>query len=434
MRILILAYASEPGAGSEYGVGWMVPTIMAKRHPEHEIYVLTRSRCREKIESSLCPSNSSNLNHSEEVIDSTVYPNLHFLFYDVPLWLFYKKEMGSNWGEQYNCLLWQLMVSSFIKKFQKDSGFRFDVVHHLTFNQYRTPSPGFFIDIPFVMGPIGGAETIAEAFYQDLTEHTAKKERFRKKGYDLKLFGWWVKTKKNKKVILCSTKENAERLRPHCGKHECRFMPAIAYTPDDFAELTSKEEVMNSDSPFTLIYAGKAFDWKGIRIFLRAAKVAYINNGINNFLIKLIGIRSEEEQQMVMGWVKEEGLDKNVELIPFIARADLLKELAKCNLSVYPAFRDSGSMSVLEASALACPTICFEAGGQDAFPDEVLLKVKVDGTYEDILQRFASQLLVAYNDPASTKEIGKRAQKYVSKELVWEKKVDDFIDIYNRTV
>ena len=25
MRILFLAYASEPGAGSEYGVGWMVP-------------------------------------------------------------------------------------------------------------------------------------------------------------------------------------------------------------------------------------------------------------------------------------------------------------------------------------------------------------------------------------------------------------------------
>lgn len=396
----------------------MVPTIMAKRHPEHEIYVLTRSRCRTKIESAL---NDQSLQ------------NLHFLFYDIPSWLFYKKEMGSNWGEQYNYLLWQWFAKGYIKKLDKKIGF--DVIHHLTFNQYRTPSPGFFVNKPFVMGPIGGAETIADAFYQDLTEHTAKKERFRKKGYDLKLFGWWVNAKKTKKVILCSTNENVERLKPYCGTNECSFMPAIAYTPDDFAQLTTTaDSELSNKNPFTLIYAGKAFDWKGIRIFLRAAKIAYIDNGITDFLIKLIGIRSEQEQQMVMEWVSEENLTDNVKLIPFIARADLLKELAKCNLSVYPAFRDSGSMSVLEASALGCPTICFDAGGQDAFPDEILLKAKVDGTYEDILRRFALQLQMAYNDPTTTKAIGRKAQEYVAKELVWERKVDDFIDIYNKIV
>ena len=49
MKILINAYASEPGAGSEYGVGWMVPVTMARQYSQHEIYVLTRSRCKEKI-------------------------------------------------------------------------------------------------------------------------------------------------------------------------------------------------------------------------------------------------------------------------------------------------------------------------------------------------------------------------------------------------
>lgn len=421
MKTLILAYACEPGAGSESGVGWLVPTIMAKRHPEHEIYVLTRSRYREKIiatlDSLLAREGNGGLT------------NIHFLFYEIPSCLLYKDEKGSNWGEQYNYLLWQWFAKGFIKKQNKNIGF--DVIHHLTFNQYRTPSPGFFINVPFVMGPIGGAESIADAFYQDLSEHTAKKECFRKKGYDLKLFGWWAKAKNNKKIILCSTKENVKRLKPHCGDNECKLMPAIAYTPEDFAHLTTDGlNKIDSYSPFTLIYAGRAIDWKGIRIFLRAAKRAYIDNGITDFLIKLIGIRSEQEQQMVMGWVKEEQLTDNVELIPFIARADLLKELAKCNLSVYPAFRDSGSMSVLEASALACPTICFDAGGQDAFPDEILLKVKVDGTYEDIMRRFALQLQMAYNDPATTRAIGLKAKEYVSRELVWEKKVDDFVTIY----
>lgn len=65
-----------------------------------------------------------------------------------------------------------------------------------------------------------------------------------------------------------------------------------------------------------------------------------------------------------MKWVKEQQLDKNVELIPFIQRPDLLKMLINCNLSVYPAFRDSGSMSVLEASVLGCPTIVSTQAGK----------------------------------------------------------------------
>lgn len=135
-HILMSAYACEPGAGSEYGVGWMVPTTMARKYPEHQFYVLTRSRCREKIEKVLAS-------------DSTLV-NLHFLFYDIPSWMFYKNEMKSNWGEQINYLLWQLLSRRYVRKMHKT--LHFDLFHHLTFNQYRTPSPGFWLDIPFVMG------------------------------------------------------------------------------------------------------------------------------------------------------------------------------------------------------------------------------------------------------------------------------------------
>lgn len=434
MKVLILAYAVEPDTGSEYGVGWMVPTVMARRHPEHDIYVLTRSRCRNKIETSLNPSSSTPiLPNREGAVDSTLYPNLHFLFYDIPSLLFYKKEIGSKWGEQYNYLLWQMFVLGFIKKFQKVAGFRFDVIHHLTFNQYRTPSPGFFVKTPFLMGPVGGAETIAEAFFQDLTDHSIWKERIRRKNFDLRLLGLCARLRNNKKVILCSARENLRRIRAFCKNCECRYLPAIAYSPEDFSQHNIKRDEAGT-GPFTLIYAGKPFDWKGIRIFLKAAKRAYIDNSIDNFLIKLIGVRTEQEQQMVMEWVREEKLLDNVELIPFIPRIEMLKELAKCNLSVYPAFRDSGSMSVLEASALACPTICFDAGGQDAFPDDILLKIKVDGSYDDILQRFAVQLQKAYDDPAAIRVVGEMAQEYVARGLTWEKKVDDFVGIYERMV
>lgn len=409
MTILISAYACEPKAGSEYGVGWNVPTLLALKYPQYEIYVITRGRCKEKIINELqaCP-----------------IANLHFLFYDIPHWLFYKNEMKSNWGEQINYILWQLLVKGFIKK--KHKRLHFDLIHHLTFNQYRTPSPGFFLNIPFIMGPIGGAETINPCFYQDLLKHTSKKEQIRKKGTDLKIFGWWCKWNKNRKFFLCSTIENIERLTPYCNGNKVKLIPAIAFDPKDFETNKNCEE----STLFEIVYAGKALDWKGIHLFLKATKKAFIDKGVQNFIIKLIGIRFEDEQKLVMQWVKEQQLNKNVELIPFIQRPDLLKMLANCNLSVYPAFRDSGSMSVLEASVLGCPTICFNTGGQDAFPDDILLKVPVTDSYNSNMEAFAEKLFWAFEHREEAKAIGNKAKKYVYKYLTWENKIAEFNTIY----
>ena len=409
MNILILAYASEPGAGSEYGVGWMVPVTMARRYAQHHIYVLTRSRCREKI---------------EEAIKGLLLPNLHFLFYDIPQWLFYKNEMKSNWGEQYNYLLWQLMVRRYVKRQHKSIGF--DVVHHLTFNQYRTPSPGFWLDVPFVFGPIGGAETIAPAFWQDLERHSRRKESLRQNGLNQRIFRWFTKRRKNRKTILCSCAENYQRLKPYAYNCDIRILPAIAYSPDDFEGIETTE----ASDGFEMVYAGKAWDWKGIHIFLKAVQQAFLQKGLDDWRIKLVGIRFEEEQKRVTGWVKELGMEKYVELIPFIERENLLRLMTSCSLSVYPAFRDSGSMSVLEASALGCPTICFNTGGQDIFPDDILLKVNISDSYEKTMHCFAEKLEWAYRHNEEIKVIGKKSQQWVRDHLTWDKKVEEFVDIY----
>ena len=418
LKILMSAYACEPGAGSEYGVGWMVPTTMARKFPEDKIFVLTRSRCKEKIEKAL--ANDSSL------------ANIHFLYYDIPSWMFYKNEMQSNWGEQINYLLWQWLVRKFVRKMNKI--YHFDIFHHLTFNQYRTPSPGFWLDIPFVMGPIGGAECIAPAFWEDLEPNTVKKEGIRQKGKDLKIFKWFNTRKKNNKVILCSCKENLNRLKPYGNKSRLELMPAIAFDKKDFADISQNE----TQDTFEMIYAGKAWDWKGIHIFLKAAKVALMDKlsakSQQKWSIKLIGIRFEEEQKKVMGWVDELGLQNHVTLIPFIQRSELLKMLANCSLSVYPAFRDSGSMSVLEACALGCPSICFNAGGQDVFSDEILLKVDVADSYSETMNRFSEKLFWAYEHPQELKGIGRKAKAWVEEMLTWDRRVEDFHDIYKTLV
>lgn len=108
--------------------------------------------------------------------------------------------------------------------------------------------------------------------------------------------------------------------------------------------------------------------------------------------------------------------------------------LANCSLSVYPAFRDSGSMSVLEACALGCPSICFNAGGQDVFSDEILLKVDVADSYSETMNRFSEKLFWAYEHPQELKETGRKAKAWIEEMLTWDRRVEDFHDIYKTLV
>lgn len=420
MKILYLAYACEPGAGSEYGVGWMMPQTMARQHPEYEVYILTRSKSRQKIDQTL-----------DFLAEEGTLRNIHVLYYDLPSLLYYKKEMQSHWGEQYNYWLWQLCVRRTVRKIIREKDI--DIVHHITFNQYRTPSPGYWMDVPFVIGPIGGAEIIAPAFWQDLDPHTAKKEAIRKKGRDLPLFRWLNTRSKNKKIILCSANENLRRLSPYKGNSNICLMPAIGISQQDINSGAVIQQPSTPDGQFTMVYAGKALDWKGLHIFLRTAARAF--KGVDkSYGIKLIGIRSESEQQKVNGWIVEEGLQGRVELIPFMQRDELLKIISTCSLSVYPAFRDSGSMSVLEACSLGCPTICFDAGGQDAFPDEVLIKVRVGESYEECVDAFAERLRWCITHPAELTGIGHRSQEWVREHMTWEQKVKSFAQIYSTMI
>ena len=69
MRVLVSAYACEPGKGSEPGVGWNWARMIAQ---DHETWVLTRSNNRAPIEAALA---------------ADPQPNLRFIYVAPPRWL-----------------------------------------------------------------------------------------------------------------------------------------------------------------------------------------------------------------------------------------------------------------------------------------------------------------------------------------------------------
>ena len=157
LKVLISAYACEPGKGSEPGVGWNVAREMAKHH---DIWVLTRANNRPAIEA--------------ELAENPV-PGLHFAYYDLPRWAKWWKRGGR--GVQLYYYLWQLGAYRVARRLHREVGF--DLAHHVTFVKYWAPSLVSRLPVPFVWGPVGGGESAPKAFWDDFGPEGRRYERLR---------------------------------------------------------------------------------------------------------------------------------------------------------------------------------------------------------------------------------------------------------------
>src|SRR6267143_6192337 len=90
LKVLISAYACEPGKGSEPEVGWQLALQMAKFH---DITVVTRANNQPTIEKGLAAYEG---------------PHPQFIYYDLPQWVLALKRRGM-WVAIYY-FFWQLGV------------------------------------------------------------------------------------------------------------------------------------------------------------------------------------------------------------------------------------------------------------------------------------------------------------------------------------
>jgi glycosyltransferase involved in cell wall biosynthesis len=406
LRVLASAYACEPGKGSESGVGWYFSKALAG---EHDVWILTRGCNRSAIEA--------------ELVRSPV-PGLHVVYYDLP-----ERLTRRDKDSRTHYFLWQLLAWFQAKKMHR--AHRFDLCHHLTYNQYRTLSFGYFLPIPFVIGPVGGGELTPFSVYRDLEWRSRIKEVFRWIGLD-RLLTISLCLFKRSGVLFIFSNEGTRHRFPASILSRSVVLAAIGISSDE--SNASDDSRASSGDVLRLVYAGRADDCKGIKIFLSAVAEAKKRVGKDDihFEIKLIGIRSDVERAKVLCWVDTCSLRDDVEVVDFMPRNQLLQQMAQCTLCVYPAFRDSGSMSVLEACLMGCAVVCFDTPGQEVFPDDAVCKVPFAGSYAENISSFADKLVWAAGNQDELIRISKRAHACALEEFSWPEKAAKVSGFYRK--
>lgn len=368
MKVLLSAYACEPGKGSEPGVGWHWALEIARLG--HSVHVITRANNRPAIEAAIGAGG--------------LPETLRFHYCDLsPRWIGLTKTwLQSPYLYYY---FWQKKAADLARALHAELGF--DMVHHITFGSVRLPSRMGELGIPFWFGPLGGGETAPP----NLRKHFPLRGRIADGLRDLS--NWLIRfdplmhrSFAAAERILLKTPDSLWCI-PARYRHKCVATLEIGIDPSAIA--VSGPRPAGRDK--RVLFVGRHLYWKGMGLGLRAFALALRRDP--DLRLTMVGTGPETRRWQKLA--RDLGIAHAVVWRGWLDRAAVMKSYAEHDLFLFPSLHDSSGNVILEAAANGLPVLCFDLGGPGMIVDDVNRKIDVSGLTEEGACNALAQAMVA---------------------------------------
>lgn len=407
MNILLSSYTCGAGRGGEPGVGWNVARGLALRG--HHVTVVTSPHYREQTQQAIEREGLDiRLVHVDNSAVSNYLVHRH-------VW-------------------WQKKVANILREEAKNG--HYDVVHHVTFNQYRGLQDVFKAGLPYVVGPVGGAECVPLTFllHGCLGPAAKLKEILRYFKADAIPPICRCNSCRSRGRVFASNPSTAERLNKGMIRlrDKACVLPAIAIQN---AEISDAQTEPDTEAPFMLLYASLSRPEKGIGPVLEAFS-AYLRQGGALRLI-VVGMKEEEIAETPALMQRMDIPASAMEWHTFVPRATMLDMMRRASAVLYTAYRDSGSMSVLEAVALGSNVLCFDIDSQAWLPEEFAVKIPVPSVFAGkaaVVNTLVQGMQQVENLPARTEEWHRSRVEWLRRTMTWEGRIEQLEKVYRDLV
>lgn len=393
LNVLISAYACRPHEGSEPGVGWNLVIELAKYH---HIWVLTRGNNQSPIEAELSQHPVANLN---------------FIYCEPSEFL---AKLNQNLRIVHlHYYLWQLKAYWVAKKLHDE--INFDIIHHVTYVRYSTPSFLAFLPPPFIWGPVGGGETTPNHFWQSFSLRGKIYEILRDTARRLGEIDPFVhQTALRSSLARGTTQDTVNRLKA-LGASEVEVYSQLGLSTHEITSLNLKSN--NQQRAMRFISIGRLLHWKGFHLGLQAFAQANLPENAEYWIIG-DGPERQHLQQL------SEALDisHQTKFWHQLSREETLNKLGECLALIHPSLHESGGLVCLEAMAAGCPVICLNIGGPAIHvTEETGFKISVN-TPQQVIDDLASAMIQIVKEPDLWQRYSQAGQERVQTDFSWESK------------
>lgn len=350
-RILMSAFSCQPGKGSEPGVGWNWALQTAKCA---DVYVLTRSKMKPYIDAVQLP---------EEVAN-----HLHFVYCpssaklrSVTIYLEY--------------LHWQRVAYHFAKKLCSE--IQFDYIWHITWGNMFLPTYMYKLPVPFIWGPVGGAEQVPKKFWNEFP----KKNRLIHKckynmGKHMRWIPWVYGPAKRAEIVIARTTATKNLFPENLRDKILVHLESCVMEQKDFYFPENTEDILKKGTGMNLIYTGRVCDIKNLHALVPVMK--QIHGKYPDIRVHIVG--DGNMMPKFKGLVEKNGLDETFYFYGNVERAKLLKAVSQADGFVFPSLREGASWSLLEAMYFELPIVAFDANGMhDTLSQECAVMVPLQG-------------------------------------------------------
>lgn len=336
MKLLLSAYSCGPWPNSEPGCAWRaVNHALAQGH---EVWTVSEKHCE-------APTMAYLAKHP--------MPKYHPMFFQVsPLAAkFRPKRFLAN--VYYH--LWQHKLVSYARELHEKVGF--DLVHHVTFGRYWSPSGLRELDLPFIWGPVGAVETMPPAFWADLPWRVRLFELLRDTIRRVAQLDPALRaTARAATIGIGITRESCAMLSD-LGVKRVEQLPQAAL-PDN--ELDAFDRFPPPpDGPFRAICIGRHLHWKGFHLAIRAfALFARAHPEAELWILNDGPYQSE-----LVATAEREGVAAQVHFTGHLPFPEVLVKLTESHVLMHPALHEAFGVVCMEAMAAGRPVVCLEIGG-----------------------------------------------------------------------
>jgi len=325
-RILVIAYACEPGRGSEPGAGWGIVRAL-----------LGLAECTVLVGPEHVPGLDRWLSHAPDA-------NLSVVAVPEPWWGRFAKRHRLTWFPLY--LVWLRRARR--AGLQMHQAKPFDLTYHATYSAYWLPSPVTSFGVPSIWGPVGGAVVSPRPLWSilgfrgmlgELLDALATRTLSRMPATRLT---WHAAS-----VRLVQNEATLESL-PVALQASTRIL--------NHATLVEAPPLRRRDPKRRVLSIGPLESRKGVGLAIRGLAEAAED-------IQLIIVGDGPRRLWLRLLARRLGVAHRVEFVGRISREGVFRLLEEAAATVFTGLREEGGLALAESLACGVPTIVLANGG-----------------------------------------------------------------------
>ena len=394
MNYLISAYSVNPYKGSEDSIGWNWVLQYEKNYKEGDRIILLTKKFNEK--DTRRGLKEFNIQHVELVI------------VDVPNALNWFREKHSAFHHRYY-ILWQHWAWLWVKH----SGIRFDVIHHVTMNDYRIPSELYKAKgAKVIWGPMGGAQVTPRPLkVYEKNQLVANFREFVNKSCSWNPF--YKKALRSYYKIYCINNETQKQISRIVGK-DVPLMPELALR-DEYKNLPIRK---GRNDILKIVFVGRLIGKKGIAFLVDALSLMPTDMDW-----ELLIFGDGDDRALIEKQISDSGIGKNVKLMGNRPLNQIAEAYQQADVFVLPSLRETSGNVLLEAMAYAVPIVAFDTSFCRLLKEvDCGVFVNTDQALEGIKEDWCKAIVTLGQDKELAKQMGLNGYKYVNSKLTWDEK------------